>query len=295
MTPEQMAAALDAHADFRVLRRLDPAKIISKAPGTAYAAAVKTGLVVDVETTGLDTECDEVIEIAAVPFEYSAATGAILAIGEPFNCLRDPGRPVPAEITELTGITDAMVEGQTVDLASLSLLAGLAAPIISHRAAFDRPFLERIHEVFARRPWACSVTQIDWQAEGLAGAKLEYLAMAAGFFYEKHRAVDDCLAVLALLAAPLPRSRAPALLHLLENGRKPSWRIKAIGSPFAFKDALKARGYTWNPEGKCWVGDVADPNAELDWLQANAYYPDQPPGDLPITKITAFNRFTEGV
>ena len=37
--------------------------------------------------------------------------------------------------------------------------------------------------VFATKPWACSMTQIDWSSEGFEGTKLAYLACAAGFFF----------------------------------------------------------------------------------------------------------------
>ena len=46
-----------------------------------------------------------------VPFTY-ALDGRIFEIHEAFQKLRDPGRPIPPEITAITGITDEMVAGQ---------------------------------------------------------------------------------------------------------------------------------------------------------------------------------------
>ena len=59
-----MAAALEASGEFRVLRKLKPREAIVPPPGTP----IRQGLLVDVETTGLDTEHDEIIELA-IPFE----------------------------------------------------------------------------------------------------------------------------------------------------------------------------------------------------------------------------------
>jgi DNA polymerase-3 subunit epsilon len=91
------------------------------------------------------------------------------------------------------------------------------------------------------------MTQVPWVEEGHEG-KLAYLASGAGFFYDKHRAIHDCLAGIELLSRPLPKSGVLALTRLLEQARRPSWRIWAEGAAFELKDALKARGYRWNAE-----------------------------------------------
>jgi DNA polymerase III epsilon subunit-like protein len=49
-----------------------------------------------------------------------------------------------------------------------------AAParlVVAHNAAFDRKFLERPCETFSTKPWACSISQINWAAEGYEGSR----------------------------------------------------------------------------------------------------------------------------
>src|SRR3546814_6389450 len=63
---EALAAQLNASGNYRVLRRLLPRTVVTAADGTP----TRTGLFIDVETTGLAHQKDEVIELAMVPFTY---------------------------------------------------------------------------------------------------------------------------------------------------------------------------------------------------------------------------------
>jgi DNA polymerase-3 subunit epsilon len=161
-----------------------------------------------------------------------------------------------------------MVEGRTIDAQAVATFAAPAALVIAHNAAFDRKFLERYSEVFNTKPWACSMSEVDWGAEGYEGAKLAYLAASAGFFYERHRATHDCLAVLELLARVHPASGRTGLAQLLDRARTPTWRVWAENSPFDLKDLLKARGYRWNAEAggspRAWYIDVAESAREAE-------------------------------
>ena len=286
---EEMAKILEASGTYRVIRKLGQRSVINPPDQTP----LKTGLFVDVETTGLDSSKDEIIELAMVPFTYSD-DGRIFEIKGAFQQLQQPKKPVPPEITTLTGITDEMVRGQNIDRAEVEALVGEADLIIAHNAGFDRRFLERFSQSFAIKPWACSMSQIDWRAEGYEGAKLSYLANEAGFFYDRHRAVNDCLAAIELLALRLPRSQSLTLYQLLERANRPTWRIWAENAPFDFKDILKARGYRWadgTAGPKAWYTDIADEklNDELKYLRSEIY---QREINLNKKKITALERFS---
>lgn len=290
---EELAAALEASSDYRVLRRLRP-----RGPVEGYdAAETRLGLMVDVETTGLDPDLDEIIELAMVPFRY-ALDGMIVEVLEPFDRVREPTKPISPEIATLTGISDAMVAGKSIDPEEVAAFAAPAAVVIAHNAAFDRRFLERFSPVFSTKPWACSMSEIDWAAEGFEGTKLSYLAIALGFFYDRHRAANDCLAAIEILARELPRTHVPALARLLDRARSPTWRIWAENSPFEFKDLLKARGYRWNGEGngkpRSWYFDVADDekDAEISYLLREIYRYE---ADIRTVRVTAYDRFSSRV
>lgn len=286
-----MARALERSGGYRVLRRLTP--LVHREPPPSVQT--RLGLLVDTETTGLDAARDEIIELAMVPFTYGV-DGEIYQVGEAFQQLRQPSKPIPPEITAITGIDDAMVEGKAIDPEAVATFAAPAALVIAHNAAFDRKFLERFSEVFNTKPWACSMSEVDWAGEGYEGVKLAYLAASAGFFYERHRASHDCLAALELLARAHSISGRTGLAQLLDRARTPTWRIWAENSPFDLKDILKTRGYRWNAEGngapKAWFIDVAENNraSEVAFLQSEIYQ-----GEVfPLTRrIDAYDRFSD--
>jgi DNA polymerase III subunit epsilon len=290
---EKLAAVLEQSEDYKVLRRLQPRPCVEGGAGSE----VRLGLFVDVETTGLDSARDEILELAMLPFRYSLE-GVVIEVLEPFDRLREPSMPIPPAITALTGITDAMVLGKKIDPEEVATFAAPAALIVAHNATFDRRFLEHFCPVFSTKPWACSMAEIDWVAEGFEGTKLAYLAAGYGFFYDRHRAANDCFAAVEILSRLLPRSRISALGSLLARARQPTWRIWAANSPFEFKDILKARGYRWNGEEsgrpKAWYIDVADHDkeSELQYLRREIYKREI---DITPTRVTAYDRYSDRV
>lgn len=284
-----MRQALEATGRFRVLARLDDPKPIPPPTGA------RTALYVDAETTGLDPRKDEIIELAMVPFYYEE-DGRILGVGEPFSALREPSELISPEITALTGISNEMVKGQAIDPEQVAAFASPAVLVVAHNAAFDRRFLERFSPVFATKAWACSMAEVPWKDEGYEGAKLAFLALEQGFFYDRHRALNDCYAAIELLSRSLPRSGELAFARLLANARIPTFRIWAENSPFDLKDVLKARGYRWNAEAsfgpRCWYIDVVETarEAELAFLSAEIYRRET---DLTVRRIVAYDRYSE--
>jgi DNA polymerase-3 subunit epsilon len=289
---DEAAEALEETGNYRVLRRIQGWRDLTPPPD----ARLKMGLMVDVETTGLDPEADTIIELGLIPFNYDAA-GRIYVVGEPFQAFNDPGRPIPAEITALTGITDDMVKGHRLDVAEIDELFGLANFAVAHHAAFDRRFIEKVAPEAIKKPWGCSMSQVPWNEEGINGRSLEYIAMKQGFFFDGHRAADDCLAAIHMLAQPLPRSGKLAMAALRETAAKKTLRLWAENSPFETKDTLKKRGYKWSDgsiagKPKAWFFDTIDQAAadrEAEWLKAEIYCRPVP---LRVDAFTFYERFS---
>jgi DNA polymerase-3 subunit epsilon len=286
----EMVRRLEETGRYRVLRKLE-ARTIADAPRSDFPLR---GVIVDTETTGLNARKDEIIEIGIVAFSFDKA-GNIGNVTGVYGGLQQPSIAIPADITRLTGITDAMVAGQTIDIARVQALIESADLIIAHNAGFDRPFCETFSPAFAPKAWACSVSEVDWSARGFEGTKLGYLIGQAGYFHDGHRAVDDCFALLEVLAKGGPVQGNTPFAELFAASQRSRVRIFAEHSPFEMKDHLKARGYRWSDGSdgrpKSWWVEVADDmlDDELRSLRTDIYrWPD---ADPPLKRLTALERF----
>ncbi|MDA9545021.1 DNA polymerase III subunit epsilon [Bradyrhizobium sp. CCBAU 45321] len=290
LTLAAMAEALAKSADYRVLRRLVPRERFAP----PIDRSTKTGVLLDVETTGLDQRKDEVVELGMVKFDYRP-DGRIAGIRDVFSSFNEPSQPIPFEVTALTGITNEMVAGQRIDEAAVSSFADDAVIVIAHNASFDRKFTERYWPIFQRKAWGCSATEVAWRKHGFEGSRLAYLLNRAGFFHQAHRAVDDCHALLEILSFELATTGTTALAVLLEQARKKTIRVWAEQSPFELKDALRRRGYRWSDGSdgrpRSWYVDVDEDKLddEIVFLNTEIYLREAEPR---LQTLTAFDRFS---
>ncbi|MEI2302445.1 3'-5' exonuclease [Ensifer sp. MJa1] len=286
---KDMVRLLRETGRYRILKKLEP---LSVATSPRRGFPLK-GVIVDTETTGLNHRKDEIIEVGVVAFTFDD-TGSIGDVTGVYGGLQQPSIPIPAEITRLTGITDDIVAGQKIDLAQLQSIVEHADLVIAHNAGFDRPFCEALSPVFAGKAWACSVSEIDWARRGFEGTKLGYLIGQAGYFHEGHRAVDDCFALLEVLAQGRAEDQRSPFAELYDASQQSRVRIFAENSPFDMKDHLKARGYRWSDGSdgrpKSWWIELGEDalDDELHYLRSEIYRWD---ADPPTRHLTAFDRF----
>jgi DNA polymerase-3 subunit epsilon len=262
-----LAQVLARHDDYRVVRRIP--RMVRGEVGFHRKDEICL-CVLDCETTGTDHRSDKIIELA-VQRVYVAADGAIAMTGQPRNWLEDPGVPIPAEISRITGLTDADVKGRAISEGEACGIISSADAVLSHNAGFDRPFVEK-RLGLSGLAWICSLNDLDWREWGFEGRSLAQLLWQCGWFYEAHRASADVNALLHLLDHRL-RPERTVLKELLDRARCPTWVIEAVGAPFAARAILKARGYRWDPAVGFWWKEVIDEllRHELDWAGLYIY------------------------
>ena len=158
----------------------------------------------DIETTGLDRRRERITEIGAVVLK----NGEII---DKYNAFLNPGKPIPREIVELTGITDEMVADAPGQEEGLNLFLDWVGdrPLAAHNAEFDMGFIaegcRRMGRPF-RNSSLDTLILCQNLLPKLGKYKLdvvaEYLDLPA---FNHHRASDDA-ATVAYMLVPLYRN-----------------------------------------------------------------------------------------
>lgn len=156
-------------------------------------------IALDLETTGLDFDKDQIIEVALVRFENGKKTDSLDYIVKPSKELRP-------FIAKLTGIDASMLE----DASDFATLAGSIRkfigdyPIVAHNAQFDHHFLTaefaKVGIAFENQPVIDTLTVSRIAFQDVPNHKLETLVKALGIERSTaHRALPDAEACGDLL------------------------------------------------------------------------------------------------
>lgn len=154
-------------------------------------------LFLDTETTGLDPNLSELIEVGCILTTFSKS-GQLISVDDALNMLEQPKNPIPDFITNINGITDSEVEGLSFDLEALKAILSKADIVLAHNAKFDAGF---INARFGNLgiTWGCTRSDYDWSSHGHESRRLTHLLEDSGYVYEAHRATNDCEAMVQLL------------------------------------------------------------------------------------------------
>ncbi|MDY3618654.1 PolC-type DNA polymerase III [Agathobaculum sp.] len=167
-----------------------------------------TFIVFDLETTGLNPASEEITEIAAV-----RVVGG--EIRDSFQTYVNPHKPIPEEITKLTGISDETVaDAPELREAVPKFLAWAgegAYPLVAHNAGFDMGFLRAACKRLAHEPTFTSIDTLEMSRlmlPHLHKFKLNILAkeLQVGPF-EHHRASEDAAVLGRIFVKLLARLR----------------------------------------------------------------------------------------
>lgn len=241
-------------------------------------------VILDTETTGLDFEKDEIIELAFVVVTYNVRWNTIISIDDVYDGFNQPSQPITKEITDVTGITNEMVAGKHITYDSFKdYLPKDKYLIVAHNAGFDRKFIDKTYPEMANKPWADSLTGIDWSNKGYHKVNLESLMYKLGYFYNAHRAVNDCLALASVI------QYNEAVQELYTNALKNTLEVE-IKLSFDNKDFAKNLGMKFNGKNKTWVKDYI---SEEHWNKDRQYLNEHNVWFTIISKQehTAFSRF----
>ena len=189
----------------------------------------------DLETTGLNADTDTIIEIGAVRFNSRR-------VEEEFTTLINPMRPIPQFVTNLTGITNGMVQNSpTLDEIIPELLDFVAdLPILGHNVKFDLAFL-RANGLFEFNQALDTYDMASVLMPNAGRYNLGSLGQQLNIpFPATHRALDDAKVTQAVfhrlydVALELPLE---TLAEIVRMSDRVDW-----GAEYIFREALKIRG-----------------------------------------------------
>ncbi len=159
----------------------------------------------DIETTGLSHETDRITEIGAVRLRGGEVV-------ESFDTFVNPEKPIPAKITQLTGITDEMVKDAPSEkeaLQSFFRFCGEDAVLIAHNADFDTSFIRTASSrcgLEFHMPYIDSIPMCRSLLKDIKNYKLDTVAKYLKLDpFNHHRACDDAAVLGKIFLALVQR------------------------------------------------------------------------------------------
>ena len=172
-------------------------------------------VVVDLETTGLDPDRHEIIEIGAIKFDCA------LEVHATFQSLVVPSKRVSSKITEITGLNRKTLVRDGHPLAQilpqfLEFCEDL--PIVAFNAKFDRSFVEAACDAaLLSRPtgsWICALENSRLAWPGRSSYRLSALCADGGVDLSgEHRALTDCERALRVYVASVEHVLGPQIVR----------------------------------------------------------------------------------
>lgn len=215
----------------------------------------KSFVALDLETTGLDFEKDEIIEVALVRFENGVESESVDYLVKPVNAQLRPF------IENLTGIYNADIENAEPFAAVAQKIYSFIGdlPIVAHNAMFDSKFLKqtfaKVGISFENHPVWDSLTVSRIAYQNVPNHRLDTLVQELGIERSRaHRALPDAIACGELFVMAIDK---------IQNSDP--WLVDAL--------ARIARGSDWSLLWK-----ESEPASELPAYRL----PDVPLEDAPV-------------
>lgn len=214
-----------------------------RAEGRDFGPLEEDVVVLDTETTGLSFKDCGLIEISAARLSGREVVGR-------FETFVHPGRPIPPEISRLTGISNRDVADAPSPREAVAALAEFVggSPVLAHNATFDRTFIEAVPGGAAvSDTWVDTLSLSRIALPCLTTHRLADMAAAFGCASVTHRAGDDVDAlcglwrILLLALSDLPQG----LLALLADMHpEVTWPLRPIFSHLADAADAAARPFS---------------------------------------------------
>lgn len=208
---------------------------------------MKTCLIIDTETTGLDPAKDRAIEVGAILYSIEHQT-SLASVAFLISHHENPAEHINR--IPVAALDDPKVEERGDSM--LSHMISQADCIVAHNAEFDAAFLS------ISKTWVCTKNDVSWpNHEHVNGKSLVNIALDHGIGVSTaHRALADCQLIAALF------DRCDDLPAMFTRAMRPKATFIAKVS-YDDRQLAKDAGFTWNPGPKTWTRTMAIEDAAL--------------------------------
>lgn len=192
-------------------------------------------LILDTETTGIDINKHEVIEVAAILYSVKHKT-VLQQVSTLIKADKNEAEP----INKISCLAACEPKDSYKAISLIDTMAACSDAIVAHNADFDKQWMATIElGNLLKKVWICSYQDIEWpHIQG--AANLINLALETGVpVVSAHRALTDCTLLANIF------SKIENLEELLEESMKPK-DIYIANVSFEEKELAKAHGFIWN-------------------------------------------------
>ncbi len=215
-------------------------------------------LILDTETTGLDENKEEVIEIGCILF-HIASRSVLSQVSFLLPVNKNEASHINGISADVSNISQPWEKGLDFFLS----LVDSSDLIIAHNVEFDKKWFGRGKLPHLRKKWLCSLDDINWSFKKSLKSRPSVTDLALSFdipVWNLHRALSDCYYLSEVF------KRCDNLEELLIKATEPRYLYKAIVS-YEDRTLAKKAGFRWNsPIQGAWTRKLSENEAiKLDF------------------------------
>ena len=202
-------------------------------------------IILDTETTGLDENKDEIIEIGSILFNVT--TKSVLSqVSFLLPVSSNEAEHINGIPSEVTNIKQPWEEGLNFFLK----LVDCSDLIVAHNSEFDKKWFGKGRLPNLKKKWVCSLEDIDWSFQKNLKNRPSVTDLALSFsipVWSLHRALSDCFYISEVF------KKCHNLEEILIKATEPRFLYKALVS-YEERSLAKQAGFRWNnPEQGAWA------------------------------------------
>jgi len=202
-------------------------------------------LILDTETTGLDENKDEIIEIGCILFNVTSKS-LLSQVSFLLPVSSNEAEYINGISAEVTNIKQPWEDGLNFFLK----LVDCSDLIVAHNVEFDKKWFGKGRLPKLEKKWVCSLEDINWSFQKNLKNRPSVTDLALSFsipVWSLHRALSDCFYISEVF------KKCENLEELLIKATEPRFLYKALVS-YEERSLAKKAGFRWNnPQQGAWA------------------------------------------